>query len=81
MDTIYPFLASCFGEVLPDPRSLRVADAFVVKYNAAGGQTHLTPHRDGAVLSFNIALNDAGDYVTESARACSYILSQEVQKT
>jgi hypothetical protein len=55
---IYPLLAHCFEGALPNPRALRVADAFIVKYNAAGGQTHLKPHRDGSVVSFNIALNE-----------------------
>ena len=40
----------------------RVADAFVVKYDAAKGQTHLAKHRDGSVLSFNIALNERFEY-------------------
>jgi len=60
--TLYPFLGSCFEGALPNPRALRVADAFVVKYNASGGQTFLSPHRDGSVLSFNIALNERTDY-------------------
>ena len=58
----YPFLAASFGEALPNPRALRVADAFVVKYNASGGQTSLSTHRDGSVLSFNIALNERCEY-------------------
>lgn len=61
-DRIYPFLGSCFEDALPDKRALRVADAFVVKYNASGGQTFLSPHRDGSVLSFNVALNDIEEY-------------------
>jgi len=59
---IYPLLANAFEGSLPNWRALRVADAFVVKYNASGGQTHLSPHRDGSVLSFNIALNDRWEY-------------------
>ena len=62
LDRLYPFLAACFAEALPNPRALRVADSFVVKYNAAGGQTSLAPHRDGSVISFNIALNELGEY-------------------
>ena len=59
---IYPMLGHAFENSLPNWRALRVADAFVVKYNATGGQTSLSPHRDGSVLSFNIALNDRGEY-------------------
>lgn len=62
VNRIYPFLGQCFGDVLPNPRALRVADAFIVKYNASGGQRELAPHRDGSVLSFNIALNERGAY-------------------
>lgn len=59
---VYPFLGQCFGFVLPDPSALRCVDAFVVKYNATGGQCELKPHRDGSVLSFNIALNSLSEY-------------------
>ena len=59
---IYPMLGHAFEPFLSNWRALRVADAFVVKYNASGGQTFLSPHRDGSVLSFNIALNERGEY-------------------
>lgn len=59
---IYPLLGHAFEKALPSWRALRVADAFIVKYDAAGGQTMLAPHRDGSVLSFNIALNPRSDY-------------------
>lgn len=61
-ERIYPLLRAQFGEFLPDPTKLRVADGFVVKYDAAGGQKELKPHRDGSVLSFNIALNPSNEY-------------------
>jgi hypothetical protein len=59
---IQPFLASSFAYCLPDPSSLRVVDAFVVKYDASQGQSFLEPHRDGSMLSFNLALNDSSEY-------------------
>ena len=59
---LYPFLSQAFGYTLPSPKSLRVVDAFVVKYNATAGQSFLKPHRDGSVVSFNIALNSLDDY-------------------
>ena len=63
VERIYPLLRTQFGEFLPDGgKNLRVADGFIVKYDADGGQTELKPHRDGSVLSFNIALNPASDY-------------------
>ena len=59
---IYPLLGTAFEMSLPAWRALRVADAFVVKYDADKGQTHLAKHRDGSVLSFNIALNERFEY-------------------
>lgn len=63
VERIYPLLRQQFGMFLPDGgKSLRVADGFVVKYDAEGGQAELKPHRDGSVLSFNIALNPADEF-------------------
>ena len=62
VERIYPMLAKQFGSFLPDASKLRVADGFVVKYDAAGGQKELKPHRDGSVVSFNIALNPSHEY-------------------
>jgi len=51
------------GEVQSAREALRVSDAFVVKYNASAGQQGSMPsHRDGAVFSFNVALNGLDDY-------------------
>lgn len=50
VERIYPMLQKQFGVYLPDPTRLRLADGFVVKYDALGGQTELKPHRDGSVL-------------------------------
>lgn len=62
VERIYPLLTAQFGEFLPDASKLRVADGFIVKYDAEGGQTELKPHRDGSVISFNIALNPSSDF-------------------
>jgi hypothetical protein len=62
VERLQPLLADQFQNVLPDASRLRIADGFVVKYDAAE-QRELKPHRDGAVLSFNIALNPSSDYV------------------
>jgi hypothetical protein len=32
------------------------------RYDADGGQTELKPHRDGSVVSFNIALNPSEEF-------------------
>jgi hypothetical protein len=62
VERIYPLLRTQFGMYLPDPTKLRLADGFVVKYDAEKGQKELKPHRDGSVLSFNIALNPASEF-------------------
>ncbi|GAX15195.1 lysyl hydroxylase/galactosyltransferase/ glucosyltransferase [Fistulifera solaris] len=62
VERLQPLLADQFRHVLPDPSRLRIADGFVVKYDASE-QRELKPHRDGAVVSFNIALNPSSDYV------------------
>ena len=62
VERIYPMLQAQYGAFLPDPTKLRLADGFVVKYDAAGGQKELKPHRDGSVLSFNIALNPSSEF-------------------
>ncbi len=61
---IYPLLRTQFGKYLPPTSSynLRVADGFIVKYDAEGGQSELKPHRDGSVFSFNVALNPATEF-------------------
>lgn len=78
-ERIYPLLGHAFEGQLPNWRKLRVADAFVVKYDAAKGQTFLAKHRDGSVVSFNVALNSRGEYegggtlaaASASAASCS----------
>lgn len=64
VERIYPLLRTQFSSFLPLPslQNLRVADGFIVKYDAEGGQAELKPHRDGSILSFNIALNPASDF-------------------
>ena len=59
---IYPMLGKAFANSLPSWKALRVADPFIVKCDAAGGQTMLAPHRDGFMLSFNVALNERNEY-------------------
>lgn len=50
------------GDAQEARAALRVSDAFVVKYNASAGQRLMAPHRDGALFSFNVALNDLDEY-------------------
>jgi predicted 2-oxoglutarate/Fe(II)-dependent dioxygenase YbiX len=66
VERIYPLLRIQFASYFPStsdaPYRLRVADGFIVKYDAEGGQSELKPHRDGSVFSFNIALNSALEF-------------------
>jgi hypothetical protein len=55
---LLPLAARTFGE----SRRFRVHDAFLVKYDAAGGQVDLPVHADQADVSLTVALNGLGDY-------------------
>jgi len=64
---LFPLIAHCYhsspvggGHFGPD--ALRVKDAFVVKYDAAAGQTGLPKHKDQSDFSVTIALNGADEY-------------------
>jgi hypothetical protein len=60
-ETLFPMLAARYPEVIPGPGSLRVMDAFVVRYDA-GAQASLPVHQDENTFSFTIALNSKGEY-------------------
>jgi len=59
-----PLLAMQFGEdeVGIGGSGVFIHDAFVVRYDASGGQNHLPLHRDQSTHSFTIALNSLSDY-------------------
>mmetsp|Transcript_17348 Transcript_17348/g.37672 ORF Transcript_17348/g.37672 Transcript_17348/m.37672 type:complete len:313 (+) Transcript_17348:28-966(+) len=63
-EVIYPTLCAQWSAAVPDVSTFRVVDAFIVKYDAdsADGQRELKLHRDGSVVSFNIALNPREQY-------------------
>ena len=54
---LYPSLCGGQGGGKPSGRSIRVNDAFVVKYDAASRQRHLPLHVDQSDLSLTVALN------------------------
>jgi len=58
-----PLLSARYPSLLPDPLALLPVDAFIVKYATAVGQVELPMHRDGALLTVNIALNSFEEYV------------------
>ena len=58
-DTFWPLLANRFGL---DPSSLRVFDSLVIRYDESKGAVRQPVHRDGALLSLNVALSSRDDY-------------------
>ncbi len=59
-----PLLAIQFGEdeVGKQGSDVLIHDAFIVRYDASGGQKHLPLHRDQSTHSFTIALNSLSEY-------------------
>eukprot|EP01062_Namystynia_karyoxenos_P027435 TRINITY_DN21053_c0_g1_i1.p1 TRINITY_DN21053_c0_g1~~TRINITY_DN21053_c0_g1_i1.p1 ORF type:complete len:1024 (+),score=186.07 TRINITY_DN21053_c0_g1_i1:62-3133(+) len=60
-DHIAPVAARLFPHFVPTPAALRVHDAFVVRYDACGGQVSLPRHRDQSELSLTVALNSTAE--------------------
>ena len=60
-EKIFPTVASLYPEAVGSAANLRVMDAFVVRYDAAG-QASLPVHQDENVLSSTIALNGPAEY-------------------
>lgn len=60
--SVAPLLAAAFPRELPETGLLRVHDAFVVRYDAEGGQRALPPHTDESEMSVTVALNPLADY-------------------
>ena len=59
-----PLLALQYGsdEVGDEGQYVFIHDAFIVRYDADGGQKHLPLHRDQSTHSFTIALNSPDEY-------------------
>lgn len=60
-ESLFPAVAALYPEAVGSPDNLRVMDAFVVRYDAAG-QASLPVHQDENVLSSTIALNGQQEY-------------------
>ena len=58
-DTFYPLVADRFGL---EASSLRVFDSLIIHYDASKGGVRQPVHRDGALISLNIALSHRSDY-------------------
>eukprot|EP00227_Mantoniella_beaufortii_P002885 CAMPEP_0197605134 /NCGR_PEP_ID=MMETSP1326-20131121/42537_1 /TAXON_ID=1155430 /ORGANISM="Genus nov. species nov., Strain RCC2288" /LENGTH=87 /DNA_ID=CAMNT_0043172885 /DNA_START=1 /DNA_END=260 /DNA_ORIENTATION=+ len=62
---LLPAVAAAFagcGLAPPESRALRLHDARLVRYAAAEGRVELGCHRDGTILTVNIALNALSEY-------------------
>ena len=60
-DKLASLLSAACPDEMPKPSSVRVHDAFVVRYEA-GAQHHLPMHVDQSAVSVTLALNDEGEY-------------------
>lgn len=67
-DTLFPMLADRYGL---GASSLRVFDSLIIRYDAAAHAVRQPMHRDGALLSVNIALS-AGGTAAGDARLAEY---------
>ena len=66
---LFPAISSAFfvsgnshSDVTIHPENLRLGGCRVVKYDAADGHVELGMHRDGLLITANIALNDVDEY-------------------
>jgi len=59
---LFPAIASAFPSIQLQPENLRLGGCRVVKYDASEGRVELGMHRDGLLVTANIALNSAREY-------------------
>ena len=59
---LFPAIANAFPSLGASPTNLRLAGSRIVKYDASEGRVELGLHRDGKLITANIALNDMNDY-------------------
>lgn len=59
---LFPAIANAFQLLETRPENLRLGGCRVVKYDASKGRVELGLHRDGLLVTANIALNDLGHY-------------------
>jgi hypothetical protein len=60
---LFPAISLAFSDSLNiNPENLRLGGCRVVKYDAADGHVELGMHRDGLLVTANIALNDLDEY-------------------
>ena len=59
---LFPAVINAFPYLKTNAANLRLAGCRVVKYDASDGHVELGLHRDGQLLTANIALNDIDEY-------------------
>ena len=59
---LFPAITNAFPKLKTTPENFRLGGSRIVKYDAADGHVELGLHRDGLLITANIALNDLDDY-------------------
>jgi len=59
---LFPAIINAFPNLQTSAENLRLGGCRVVKYDASEGRVELGLHRDGLLITANIALNDWNDY-------------------
>jgi predicted 2-oxoglutarate/Fe(II)-dependent dioxygenase YbiX len=59
---LFPAIMNAFPDLPTSPENLRLGGCRVVKYDASEGRVELGLHRDGLLVTANIALNDSDEY-------------------
>jgi predicted 2-oxoglutarate/Fe(II)-dependent dioxygenase YbiX len=59
---LFPAIANAFPTLNTSPENLRLAGSRIVRYNASEGRVELGLHKDGKLVTANIALNDHIEY-------------------
>lgn len=59
---LFPAIANAFPNIKTSPENFRLGACRVVKYDADEGRVELGMHRDGLLITANIALNDIDEY-------------------
>jgi predicted 2-oxoglutarate/Fe(II)-dependent dioxygenase YbiX len=60
---LFPAIVNAFPSISLKPGNLRLGGCRVVKYDASEGRVELGMHRDGLLVTANIALNSLDEYV------------------
>ncbi|CAM9397292.1 unnamed protein product, partial [Heterosigma akashiwo] len=59
---LFPAVVDAFPSLQTSPENLRLGDCRIIKYDASEGRVELGMHRDGLLVTANIALNSNQEY-------------------